>query len=248
MKGMTYSVNFAKIIFFDEESALDFLDLQQGGRFYFSQDKIKDYQNSASAEVQAGTKIPFLNLLFSGRGNSSISREGNKLIQSTLSNTVLNDFIDKADKVNSDVEIEIPIYIYQNTKVEIVKESYAYFKLITPFTKLLEEKVIETDDANINLSELDEMLENAKGYYELLAKQGVKEFILRFNSKSFRNNYRIFDLEKMDLTYLAVKVGACRKSELLLINQLPKDFQNNRSTKNVKKHENIVEAFDEYKE
>src|SRR5699024_5163409 len=152
---------------------------QQGGRFYFSQDKIKDYQNSASAEVQAGTKIPFLNLLFSGRGNSSISREGNKLIQSTLSNTVLNDFIDKADKVNSDVEIEIPIYLHQNSEVEIVNESYAYFTVITPCTKLLEKKVIETDDANIKLSELDELVEHAKAYHELLAKQGVKQFTLR---------------------------------------------------------------------
>src|SRR5690625_534388 len=67
------------------------------------------------------------------------------------------------------------------------------------------------------------MLESSNGYSKLMGKQEDKEFVLRFNSKWFRNNYRIFDLERMDLTYLGIKVGTCTKNELLLENQIPSD-------------------------
>lgn len=233
-------MDLVKVIYFDEKSALDFLDLDKGGRYYFSEDKVNDYKNSTSAEgvaeVKAGSKIPFLNLLFSANADASVSREGNKLIQSTLSNTVLTDFISKLSDENG-------ICVFKNTKVEIVKDSYAYFKVISPFTKILEKKIIETDDGNIDVTKVDEMMETSKGYYELLANKNGREFILRFDSQSFRNNYRIFDLEKMDLSYSGIKVGNCLKSELLLENQLPKDLQGQMIEK---RYKSIIEAYDRY--
>jgi len=41
-------INLLKVIYFDEDSALDFLDLQEGGRFYFSEEKVKDYTSCVS--------------------------------------------------------------------------------------------------------------------------------------------------------------------------------------------------------
>lgn len=250
--------SLVKIIYFDEESALDFLDLQEGGRYYFSEEKVKDYRSSvgveANAEIKAGSKIPFLNLLLSGKTNAAISHEGNKLIQSTLSNTVLTDFIDiiadieKSEKKKKKSKNTNMVAVFKKAKVKIIKESYAYFKVFTPFTKILEEKIIETPDINIDVTEMEEMLENAKGYYELLATYNGKDVVLRFNSKSYRNNYRIFDLEKMDLTYYGIKVGKCLREDLLLENQIPKDSVENNNDNKSQQVNSIAAAYDQYGE
>ena len=139
------------------------------------------------------------------------------------------------------------VAIFREAQVEIVKDSYAYYKVFTPFTKILEEKIIETPDINIDVTEMDEMLENSKGFYELLARQNEKEVILRFNSKSYRNNYRIFDLEKMDLSYYGIKVGKCMREDLLLENQIPSDSKENKKEKKSQSN-NIIEAYDQYED
>lgn len=247
--------SLVKIIYFDEESALDFLDLQEGGRYYFSEEKVNDYRNSvgveANAEIKAGSKIPFLNLLLSGKTNATVSHEGNKLIQSTLSNTVLTDFIDTIEDIQKSgkkkkTKTTNMIAIFKRAKVKIIKDSYAYFKVVTPFTKILEEKIIETPDINIDITDMEEMLENAKGYYELLGTHNGVDVVLRFNSKSYRNNYRIFDFEKMDLSYYGIKVGKCLRKDLLLENQIPKDSEESEKENMNQSFSSIAAAYDHY--
>jgi hypothetical protein len=71
---------------------------------------------------------------------------------------------------------------------------------------------------NIDISKLDEAFTSGKGYYELIAEnttEGIlKKYIFRFNIVSFRNNYSIADLSKMDLNYYAVKVGKSEEEML----------------------------------
>lgn len=42
----------------------------------------------------------------------------------------------------------------------------------------------------------------------------IQKYIFRFNIVSFRNNYSIADLSKMDLNYYAVKVGKSEEEML----------------------------------
>ena len=67
----------------------------------------------------------------------------------------------------------------------------------------------------IDLERLNDALENARGYYEmLLCSERPPKTILRLNAKAFRNNYNLSDLTKMNLSYYAVKVGTCDISKL----------------------------------
>lgn len=56
---------------------------------------------------------------------------------------------------------------------------------------------------------------NAKGYYELLAVDSqANKKVVRFNLDGFRNNYKLNDLEKMNLTLYGIKVGECIEENL----------------------------------
>lgn len=62
---------------------------------------------------------------------------------------------------------------------------------------------------------MDEVLADAKGYYELLGetKDGSKR-VLRFNLKAFRNNYGLTDLGRMRLVFHGVLVGQTSEQAL----------------------------------
>ncbi|QUC13610.1 hypothetical protein J5A61_12210 [Arachnia propionica] len=76
-------------------------------------------------------------------------------------------------------------------------------KMFTPYMVLL-----KLDDVPFDLARMDEVLADAKGYYELLgeAEDGSKR-VLRFNLKAFRNNYGLTDLGRMRLVFHGVLVG-----------------------------------------
>lgn len=61
----------------------------------------------------------------------------------------------------------------------------------------------------------DEVLLNAKGYYELVAISGrKKKRVVRFNLDGLRNNYKLHDLQKMNLTMYGIRVGKCLEESL----------------------------------
>ena len=66
-----------------------------------------------------------------------------------------------------------------------------------------------------DFSLFDETLEKIKGYLELIAEldDGSCQ-ILRFNNRAFRNNYKLVDLTRMDLTFYCVRVGEMSLDQL----------------------------------
>lgn len=87
----------------------------------------------------------------------------------------------------------------------------------------------ETEKVPIDLSILDEVMERAKGYYEMVGTNSEKteEVVMRFNLSGLRNNYRLNDLTKMNITLYGVCVGKCRRSDLWMENELRSSNQEN---------------------
>lgn len=199
-------INLKKIIYFDEESANDLILLVNGGAAAHTKKDSSSFQGSATtgAQAKAGHSFnlfDFLKSSFQADINGSIGASREKLITQIITNTTLTDFLN-LDARSTGVEV------FKNKIAYPHKDSLSYIKLLTPYMQMTDEQ-IKAGEFNINTSKMDEVLENAKGYYEMLIGNPAEEErkILRFNIKAFKNNYGLSELPKMCLDYYAVKVG-----------------------------------------
>ena len=86
----------------------------------------------------------------------------------------------------------------------------AFMKIYTPFMI-----AARTEDADFDIARMDEALEKAKGYYELLGENvNDGKVVLRFNIRAFRNNYSLSDLTRMNLVFHGIEVGRTTEASL----------------------------------
>ncbi len=203
--------NILKVTYFDEISAIDYLDIYNGGLKTESKNSKKIKKGSSEGQVNAAISSgilfkvlePFIRTEVAAKGSVGFERIGENVIKSTISNTVLSDFIITANK---DDKIEI----LTDYSVSAYQNSISFLKMYTPLFK-----IIRFENQVIDFSSIDETMEMIKGYFELIAENlsGDKK-ILRFNINAFRNNYKLIDLTKMKLTFFCVKVGEMNISQL----------------------------------
>lgn len=227
-KNNTLKRKFLKIIYFDEGSALDYIDVMNEGHIY--NEIVTTFENNDASEskieanVSIGVKI--LNLFKASssiQANSSVGIMENEILKSTLNNTILTDFI----KFSND---DHHIIKYHNQVVKPLQNSITNFKCYAPYLMLIKDSQIE----GLNLSVFNDVLEKAKGYYELLIEENNEKSILRFNIKAFKNNYCLNDLTKMMLSYYCIEVGETQIDKLDMSNEFgTKDNYNNISAKDV---------------
>ncbi|MBT9605935.1 DUF6414 family protein [Microbacterium sp.] len=199
-----------KIVYFDEESASDLLDIVAGGKETSSTEQTKE--RAAQVEAEAGAKaaakfnwLPFFGGSAEVGAAASASAVGRSILAKTLSNTILTDYLSKKDELKGIDRLE-------GLTVTARSDSAAYMKMFTPYLAML-----KIDELPVNLAELDSALISAKGYYELVGQSadGVKR-ILRFNIQAFRNNYGLVDLGRMRLIFHGINVGRASESSLTM--------------------------------
>ncbi|WP_062323084.1 DUF6414 family protein [Halolactibacillus sp. JCM 19043] len=208
-----------KIIYFDESSALDILDLKNEGRSQEIMENIVKKANDMSIGAKVGTGIlDIFNFGGSFNVKGGASRNKSNILTTNLTNTILTSFVDLIDDKESK---GYGIQELKDSKLYIVPESAAFIKSITPFVKIFKTSEELTDTSNpfspenINLHSFDEVLLNAKGYYELVAINRRKtKRVVRFNLDGLRNNYKLHDLQKMNLTMYGIRVGKCLEESL----------------------------------
>jgi len=195
------SVTMIKVVYFDEESASDYLDISAGGKTASTSEDVKERTKEMHGKVEAGliaklSWLPFLGASGELSAGAGASAAGKSILSKTLSNTILTDYLAKADSDPRVVQM-------RDFRVTAPKDSMAYMKMFTPYMVLL-----KLEDVPIDLTRMDEVLADAKGYYELLGEgeDGSKR-VLRFNIKAFRNNYGLTDLGRMRLVFHGVLVG-----------------------------------------
>lgn len=198
-----------KIVYFDNSSAIDYLNIYNGGEQIQTKeeqiDKAQQLTTQATAAITA--KLSWLNF-FTAKAEANVDAEinskDNSIVKTTLSNTVLTDFLQQA-------ESDDKVFKFDSYKLRAYKNSIAYFKMFTPYLKMTSSD-LESDGVRFDISKIDDAFISGKGYYELIAEKNedgkIKKHIFRFNIGAFRNNYTIADLTKMELKYLAVKVGS----------------------------------------
>lgn len=209
-----------KVVYFDESSAVDYINIIDGGKL--ENQVSSTNENGMNGKLSIGAKIAsnlkflnFLNAETNVETKAELVSQSKDIVKSTITNTILTDFITKVS------EEETMIKMFDHVEVTILKDSFTYMKLYTPYTYIISDKSEINKDIAVN--KLDDIMEKIKGYYEILAKDEKKEYVLRFNINCFRNNYKLTDLLKMNLTYYGIKVGKTTKNKLAAVNELNMD-------------------------
>ena len=202
-----------KVVYFDDQSATDYLYIYDGGAKIQTSDmvkaKSKDIANKTSLGLAAKLSwLPFLNINGETEIDATFGYKSNSLIKTTLSNTVLTDFL---DKIKGD---EVRILKFSGYLVRAYKNSIAYLIMFTPYLTMTKSD-IESNGIVFDVSKMDGAFKNGKGYYEMVATKGKELCVFRFNIEAFRNNYGIADLTKMNLTYYGIEVGEIEDISLL---------------------------------
>lgn len=196
-----------KTVYFDEQSARDYIDVVNGGRFDWSTAEDKERIAKIIAEIDAEMGSGFnlfswLKASVSSKISGEYDREAKRAIETKLTNTLLTDYITIAYKDKNISHFTDVVYAPPN--------SISLYKMYSPYTI-----IVPKESMPIDLEKLNDALDGARGYYEmLLCSEKPSKTILRLNAKAFRNNYNLSDLTKMRLSYYAVKVGACDISKL----------------------------------
>lgn len=210
---------FLKMVYFDEGSALDYLEAKHGGRY----DKVSSdiIQRAKTLAGEVGLEVSNDPKLFSfiidsligikGRvsGRAAYDRKSETNISETVSSTVLSNFIDDVYENLQDSNFGI----FNKINLSIIPNSITFLKTISPMLKIIKEESFE-QQMPIHLGALDQIFSDAKGYYELISQDEEEKTVFRFNINSLRNNYRLNDLTKMDITIIGIKVGECTEEQL----------------------------------
>ena len=234
MKNDITSKKLCKVVYFDEESVTDYIQIAAGGKLDRTTELLNQTNKSGSADGAAKAGAGFGGVLkaligFETSVSASTSLEAsfdtNKMAKNILKNTVLTDFIDILDKYNNDKkDTNNDIHKFTGYNIWTPKDSLSYVALISPYLSMLRSGTgIPAGDFNIAIDKLDNTIKSAKGYYEFVGTKDEENAIFRFNIKAFKNNYKATDLLKMDICIYAVKVGKCSIDQLNLNHELDLD-------------------------
>ena len=219
-----------KIVCFDEGSATDYIQIVNGGDTKTTKEKTREKGASASGEVgmKAGIaadeakgglvsklveKLTGIDFSAEATGAGGLSFNTTAVAKSIVSNTVLTDFLETAGSHED-------IRLFEGFAVMAIDNSLASYALMTPYLAMLRGGNIPAGDFNLALDKLDSTIKDAKGYYEFLGDSGDEKVVLRFNRESFKNNYKVTDLLRMNMVIYAVEVGTCKLEDLDVSNEL----------------------------
>ena len=209
--------DIVKIVYFDEGSATDYVQLKTGGSFMTEIAKTDGTSGEGEAEIKGsvGVRAWFANLIkgsVSAEGSLSASFTDDTVVKSIVTNTVLTDFLAAVEGEESDERLEK----FDNCKLAQIPGSISSLSLFTPYLSMLRSgQGIEAGEFNISLDKLDSTLTKAKGYFEFFGiKDDDSRIVLRFNGLGFKNNYKQGNLLNMNLRLYAVNVGKTRITEL----------------------------------
>lgn len=223
-----------KIVYFDEESVTDYVQIVAGGEM---ENTIELLNSRQAEEAQKGAvtgKVGISGIfkaLLGWDASASAEVSGNlafsseKMAKNIVKNTILTDFLKiLEDEGKKKGKSRGAIRKFEGYTITAEKDSLSYMVMVSPYLSMLKPgSTIPSGEFSIAIDKLDNVLRNAKGYYEFVGTKGRSTVILRFNVNAFKNGYTISDLLKMSLSLYAVKVGRANKDMLKVKNELGMD-------------------------
>ena len=211
-----------KIVYFDEESVTDYVQIVAGGSMEKTTELLKSREASEEQTVgvtgTGGISGVFKALLgWEAKASADISGNlafnGSKIAKNIVKNTILTDFLSILDEetLSTKRASKMPkgaIKKFTGYTISAQKDSLSYMVMVAPYLSMLKSgSTIPAGEFSIAIEKFDSALRSAKGYYEFIGTKGRSRIVLRFNINSFRNGYTISDLLKMNLSIYAIKVG-----------------------------------------
>ena len=189
-----------KIIYFDEDSVTDYLQLMSGGALEKTTELLDSTTSQKEVTTNAGGRAGIGGIFKALLGleaelsvgvsvGGSFNRD--KMIKNIIKNTILTDFVNILDGVDDKKAVaKLPkgtVKKFQGYKISVERESLSYFVMVSPYMNMFQTgSIIPSGELNISLDKLDNVLRNAKGYYEFIGVKGKGKVVLRFNINSFK--------------------------------------------------------------
>lgn len=233
MGGKSKKSSLCKVVYFDEDSVTDYIQIVAGGKLEKTTELLNETADRGEAGVGAKTKVGVggvLKALVGFEASASVdasldtSFSTNQMAKNIVKNTVLTDFIDILEEKTENKTKSAVIKKFEGYSVSAPKESLSYIALISPYLSMLKGGAgIPAGDFNIAVDKLDNTIKSAKGYYEFVGTKAKNTVIFRFNIKSFKNNYKAPDLLRMDISIYAIRVGKSSIDKLNFSNEFDLD-------------------------
>lgn len=268
MKSGEVMEKICKIVYFDEDSVTDYVQIVAGGELENTTELLKSRDAQEAQSVQANGKVGISGIFKALLGweagasadvSAGLSFNSSKMVKNIVKNTILTDFLKTIKDVSQGrTNSRLPkgtIKQFKGYKISAVEDSLSYMVMVSPYLSMLKSgSSIPAGEFNIAVDKLDNALRHAKGYYEFVGTKGRSRVILRFNINSFRNSYTISDLLKMDLSIYAIKVGRTSLENLnvnkelgMKVSLIPKDnpsYEPNADTEEAAATSPTLDVFD----
>ena len=257
-----------KIVYFDEESVTDYVQIVAGGELENTTELLKSRDAQEGQSAQANGKVGISGIFkallgweagASAEVSAGLSFNSSKMVKNIVKNTILTDFLkiiedSSAGKATSRLP-KGTIKQFKGYKISAEENSLSYMVMVSPYLSMLKSgSSIPAGEFSIAVDKLDNALRHAKGYYEFVGTKGRSRVILRFNINSFRNGYTISDLLKMDLSIYAIKVGRTSLENLnvnkelgMNVSIIPKDnpsYESGTETEDTTSTSPVLDVFD----
>lgn len=232
-----------KVVYFDEPSVTDYVQIISGGQLEKTTELLetdetgKEAKGDGKAAIGIGRVFKALvgtdaSAGVSGSMKTSFSDE--KMARNIIRNTILTDFLNIVESSESRGNDGV-IRKFSGYDLSVDKNSLTYAVMVSPYLSMLRSgSSVQAGDYEIEMEKMEEVLKNAKGYYDFIGEKGKSKVILRFNIKAFKNNYNINDLLKMQLSIYATKVGKTTLDMLDINKEFGLDFSDGTQEKNPK--------------
>lgn len=268
MKSGEVMEKICKIVYFDEDSVTDYVQIVAGGELENTTELLKSRDAQEAQSVQANGKVGISGIFKALLGweagasadvSAGLSFNSSKMVKNIVKNTILTDFLKTIEDVSQGrTNSRLPkgtIKQFKGYRISAVEDSLSYMVMVSPYLSMLKSgSSIPAGEFNIAVDKLDNALRHAKGYYEFVGTKGRSRVILRFNINSFRNSYTISDLLKMDLSIYAIKVGRTSLENLnvnkelgMKVSLIPKDnpsYEPNADTEEAAATSPTLDVFD----
>ena len=184
-----------KIVYFDEGSATDFVQIVHGGGLTTTTELFESGEDRGSVAIDAEA-IVSLGALFHGLlgarasvgADASLpaSFDSGEMVKSIITNTLLTDFL--ACILSSG---DSSIHVFEGYDINPVTNSMSSFMLLTPYLGMLRSgSSVSAGDFAISLDWIDDAIKKGKGYYGFLAVNKNNEEdrrLLGFNGAALKN-------------------------------------------------------------
>lgn len=166
-----------KIVYFDEESVTDYIQIVEGGKLEKTTELLKETTDKGNANADGKTSVGIggvLKALVGFEVKTSVEAEletsfnTNQMVKNIVKNTILTDFIDLIGEMPSEEKNvtlnSCAIHKFTGYKIYAPKDSMSYVALISPYLSMLKgDTNIPAGDFNIAIDKLDKTIKNAKG-------------------------------------------------------------------------------------